>query len=248
MEKNPTWVNTTQHNTKTPKNMSSSPRPRIISIEGNIGSGKSTLIEELKTRYANNPEIIFLQEPVDLWQSIYQESDGKTMLELFYENQSKYSFAFQVMAYMSRLRMIKEEVEKAMINGKVNTIVMERSMEADREIFAKMLYEDGLIEECMYKIYELMSNDGLKEFSTDGVIWLNTPPHECHKRIASRARHGEESIQIDYLIKCDHYHRDWLLGNTQYANNHSDGFIHIVDGIDGCFLFLEGVGPPTTPI
>ena len=196
-------------------------RPRIISIEGNIGAGKSTLVEQLKKRYADNTDIVFLQEPVDSWQAITQS--GKTMLELFYENQQKYSFAFQVMAYMSRLRMIKDEVEKAGSEN-VKTIVMERSLEADREIFAKMLFEDGMIEECMYKIYQLMSDDGLLDYSSDGVIWLNTPPDECHRRIAVRSREGEALIGLEYLTKCDNYHRDWLLGK------YSNGFIFIVDG------------------
>lgn len=189
-------------------------RPCIISIEGNIGAGKSTLVKELKTRYADRSDIVFLQEPVDAWSDITQE--GKTMLELFYENQNKYSFAFQVMAYNSRLKMIKEEIDKA-VRGETNvkTVVMERSLEADRYIFAKMLFEDGMIEECMYKIYLQMSDDGLKEYAADKVIWLDTEPDECHRRIASRGREGEDLIGLDYLVKCDRYHRDWM----EYADN-----------------------------
>lgn len=184
-------------------------KPRIISIEGNIGAGKSTLVEKLKIRYANRKDIVFLQEPVDAWANITQ--NGKTMIELFYDDQKKYSFAFQVMAYMSRLRMIKNEIELA--SGPTNTIktiVMERSLDADRQIFAKMLFEDGMIEECMYKIYKLMSDDGLKDFSSDGLIWLTTPPEECSRRIRTRAREGEGLIELEYLEKCDKYHREWL--------------------------------------
>ena len=60
-------------------------RPRLLSIEGNIGAGKSTLVELMKQRYQDREDIIFLQEPVDIWNTIQQ--NGKTMLELFYENQ-----------------------------------------------------------------------------------------------------------------------------------------------------------------
>jgi hypothetical protein len=42
--------------------------PRLVSIEGNIGSGKSTLIEKLKKKHQNNKKILFLQEPVGLWE------------------------------------------------------------------------------------------------------------------------------------------------------------------------------------
>ena len=183
-------------------------RPYIISIEGNIGAGKSTFVAELKILYADRKDIVFLQEPVDAWAEITQ--DGKTMLELFYENQKKYSFAFQVMAYMSRLRMIKAEIEKALILSDTKIIVMERSLDADRHIFAKMLYEDGMIEKCMYEIYQLMSDDGLKEYSSDGIIWLNTGAEECHRRIGKRGREGEEKIGMEYLEKCDRYHEEWL--------------------------------------
>ena len=184
--------------------------PRIISIEGNIGAGKSTLVEELKIRYANRNDIVFLQEPVDAWAEITQ--DGKTMLQLFYDNQKKYSFAFQVMAYMSRLRLIKNEVDRAK-KMNIKTIVMERSLDADRHIFAKMLHADDMIEECMFKIYELMSDDGLREYSSDGTVWLTASPKECLRRIGIRGREGEQSIGLDYLEKCDLYHQEWL-GNV----------------------------------
>jgi signal recognition particle GTPase len=43
-------------------------RPRIVSLEGNIGAGKSTLIEKLKKKYNGNPKILFLPEPVNIWE------------------------------------------------------------------------------------------------------------------------------------------------------------------------------------
>ena len=41
---------------------------KIISIEGNIGSGKTTLFEKLKTDI--RPKCGFLREPVDIWNHI----------------------------------------------------------------------------------------------------------------------------------------------------------------------------------
>ena len=84
---------------------------KIISIEGNIGSGKSTLVSLLKDTFENtksNPyDVIFLQEPVDEWENI-KDSAGNTMLEKFYQDQEKYSFPFQMMAYISRLALLKK--------------------------------------------------------------------------------------------------------------------------------------------
>ena len=108
---------------------------KIITIEGNIGSGKSTLLENLKNELIiTNEKVIFMKEPVDEWEDI-KDSNGNTMLQKFYENQEKYSFPFQMMAYISRLKLLKETVEKYP-NA---TIISERSLYTDRYVFAKIL-------------------------------------------------------------------------------------------------------------
>ena len=56
--------------------------PIIISIEGNIGSGKSTLVDNLKQLYHNSNDIHFLQEPVDVWNTI-TDNDNKFLAFLF---------------------------------------------------------------------------------------------------------------------------------------------------------------------
>ena len=50
-------------------------KPILISIEGNIGSGKTTIIEQMQKRINNN-KILFLREPVDLWESI-KDNEGE---------------------------------------------------------------------------------------------------------------------------------------------------------------------------
>ena len=70
---------------------------RIISIEGNIGSGKSTFVKELEYYcHANikDVKIHFLQEPVDIWNNV-QNLEGKNIIECYYDNQEKYAFPFQ---------------------------------------------------------------------------------------------------------------------------------------------------------
>ena len=86
----------------------------LFSIEGNIGSGKSTLIRALKKEFKtiSDMQVIFVDEPVAQWETI-QSEDGKNMIELFYGNTARYSFAFQMMAYISRLALLQE----AMIVG-----------------------------------------------------------------------------------------------------------------------------------
>ena len=83
---------------------------KIYSIEGNIGSGKSTIIKILKEHFKSNDNIIFLLEPVDEWNTICD--NDKTILEKYYENKKQYAFSFQMMAYISRLSQLKEALKK----------------------------------------------------------------------------------------------------------------------------------------
>lgn len=84
---------------------------RIISIEGNIGSGKSTLLNHMKEALKDHENVVFLKEPVDEWELI-RDKDGKTMLQKFYADQDRYSFAFQMMAYISRLALLRDTIKE----------------------------------------------------------------------------------------------------------------------------------------
>jgi deoxyadenosine/deoxycytidine kinase len=119
----------------------------MISIEGNIGSGKSTFLKYLKEHLASD-KICFLDEPVDDWLSIVDTND-KNIIERYYDDQKKYAFSFQMMEYISRLSLLK----KALQNNTYDYIIMERSLFTDKNVFCKMLYDDNLIEKIEYSIY-----------------------------------------------------------------------------------------------
>jgi deoxyguanosine kinase len=129
---------------------------KIISIEGNIGSGKTTLLRNLRDKYSNNREynghhIMFLKEPVDEWEKMV-DSDGNTMLQKFYANQEKYSFAFQMMAYISRLKILRDAIKHIEEQGYSKAIIFtERCLYTDKYVFAKMLYDQGKIEDVCYQ-------------------------------------------------------------------------------------------------
>ena len=179
---------------------------KIITIEGNIGSGKSTLLEILKNELIiSGKKIIFMKEPVDEWEDI-KDFNGNTMLQKFYENQEKYSFPFQMMAYISRLKLLKETVEK----NQDAIIISERSLYTDKYVFAKMLYETNKIEDVSYQIYCKWFDTFVKDYPITGIIYVKTDPEICHDRVAKRSRVGESNIPLDYLVSCDTYHDDML--------------------------------------
>ena len=184
---------------------------KIFSIEGNIGSGKSTLINNLKK---NNINLIYLPEPVDLWNEI-KDSNGVTIIEKYYQDQKRYAFPFQMMAYISRVSQIRQKFETDAI------ILTERCVFTDREIFAKMLYDDKKIEEIEYAIY-LRWFDEFR-CNLDGIIYLKTIPETCFNRIKIRSRPGED-IPLSYLQNCHHYHEQWI-NKKEYPTLILDGEI-----------------------
>lgn len=179
--------------------------PTIISIEGNIGSGKSTFVKILKEYIDENYHQMayFLEEPVSTWQNINSE-DGKNIIECFYANQEKYSFSFQMLAYISRLALLQEAIQKG-----YEYIFTERCVFTDKNVFAKMLFDSGKIDKINYEIYNKWFNHFLGDISDYKYIYIKTDPNIAHERVTKRARSGEE-IPLDYLIDCSRYHDNWL--------------------------------------
>jgi deoxyadenosine/deoxycytidine kinase len=177
---------------------------QIITIEGNIGSGKSTLLEHLKKKY-NVDNIIFLREPVDEWENIKDEH-GVSILQKFYADQKTYSFSFQMMAYISRLALLKEAVEK----NPNAIIITERSLITDKMIFAKMLYDSGHIQHIEYQIYSKWFECFANDYPINKVVYVNSCPEICFSRIYERSRLGESVIPLTYLTRCDDYHKNMI--------------------------------------
>ena len=178
----------------------------IFSIEGNIGSGKSTLVKELKKSVPNilEKKVVYVQEPVNEWSKI-KDKKGETILEKFYANQHKYAFSFQMMAYISRLALLRNIVRE----NPDAIIITERSVFTDREVFAKMLYDEGKIEEVDYQIYLKWFDEFIEEIPITGLIYVTTTPEKSKERVDLRARAGE-SIPLSYLQRCHNYHETWI--------------------------------------
>ena len=194
--------------------------PILISIEGNIGTGKSTLIERYKLEYSKyiKPEvkICFISEPIDIWNSVSDEN-GVNILEKFYDNQHKYAFSFQMMAYISRLSVLKKALKQ-----NYDIIIMERSLFTDYAVFAKMLYDDKIIELIEYTIYLKWFNEFIEDIPKIFNIYIKVDPTIAANRVIKRNRLGE-NIPLSYLETCHMYHEKWLLSVN--SNN-----ILILDG------------------
>jgi len=200
-------------------NANSKEKALIYSIEGNIGAGKTTFLRTIEEKlcHQSRTDIRIIYEPVDLWSNIKDETQ-KTILQNFYENPAKYAFAFQILAFTTRLHLLRTEISKY---PDCNIFLCERSLEADANVFAKMLFEDGLMDTLSYQIYRQLYENSISEFSADAIIYLRMLPNVCKQRVAIRDREGEQTMSFDYLQKCHQYHESWLSDDSNEETHQS---------------------------
>ena len=175
--------------------------PIIISLEGNIGAGKSTLLMNLSKAH---PEWCFVYEPVDEW--MQPDFTGRTLLQNFYEDKRRWAYTLQNAALMSRSKALIDAIE----GSECKVFVTERSIDADKNTFAKMLVADGNMTPLESSLYEKTFEQVVKVTpKVSGFIHLDTPVTICQDRIHKRGRAGE-AIEVEYLDALDSYHFAWL--------------------------------------
>jgi deoxyadenosine/deoxycytidine kinase len=181
--------------------------PVVISVEGNIGSGKSTIINALKefSPQIEGVDVVYVDEPVKQWEDI-KSKDGKNMIELFYADPVKYSFAFQMMAYISRLTLLKEAIE----NNPRSIIITERCLLTDFNIFASMLHDQGKILDEEFSIYTKWFHYFQQDVEMSAIIYVYCEPEVSHERCVKRSRAGESPITLEYLTECHDKHDLWI--------------------------------------
>ena len=204
----------------------------LIYIEGNIGTGKSTFVRLLSTYIAQlrvkSFNATLSQEPVDEWLET-RDSDGQNILEKFYEDQTQWSFTFQMNSFIRRAHKIQtertklEEDTQELYNSVKNTdkefsksleplLLAERSIYTDRHCFAVNCHESGKMTKMEYDIYCRWNDWISKEFNLrpDGYIYLRCDPEVNTQRIIKRSREGECGIPIEYLQKLHEHHDLWM--------------------------------------
>lgn len=178
-----------------------------IYIEGNIGAGKSTYVNFLKNLYATRYK--FLVEPVETWRS-YTDDSNVNLLDNFYRDQSRWSYTFQMAAFMTRIRDIK----RCETENPDTSLIIERSVFSDRHCFAELGYLNGAISKMEWEIYNDWYNWLSKEFTdtiqADIIIYLKCPPEECARRIAERNRSEECGIPLEYLSDLHDRHESMM--------------------------------------
>lgn len=181
--------------------------PKIISLEGNIGAGKSTFALLLKEKF---PEYKIILEPVDSWTNI-KDKNNKNLLQYFYEDKNRWAYTFQNYAYITRIRQMLISIKNLKDD---DIIITERSIWTDKNIFAKMLYDDGSLSELEWQCYNTWFDFFNENIKLSAIIYINTDPKINYERIQIRNRISENNIPMDYLENLNRYHDEWILNEN----------------------------------
>lgn len=180
-------------------------KKKWIVVEGNIGSGKTSLLEYIKIKHNNKVEII--KEPIDIWQSIHDEN-GNNLFELYCNNPQEYAFIFQYFVFKSRIKSC-DHPQKCKLR------ISERSIFTDKHVFMNAMinckYIKYLESKCYMEIFDWLSSKFKKP---DAIIYLRTDPLVSLQRKYNRSRKGEESIDINYIKLIHDNHEKWLHDNN----------------------------------
>jgi deoxyadenosine/deoxycytidine kinase len=167
----------------------------ILSLEGNIGAGKTTFLTALAERF---PDYQIVLEPIEEWTKKYGES---SILELFYADKARWAFTFQVCAIQTLVAAVKK------VSAEKTIVITERSALTSRFVFAQMLKDAGFITELEWSLYLRIFDEYALPIS--GIIYMDTDPVTSAERILKRGRPGE-TVSLEYLMDLDVRHRDWL--------------------------------------
>ena len=193
----------------------------LISVEGNVGAGKSTLIELLKDRHE---DWIFIAEPVGEWSAI-KNSGGESLLEMYYKDKDRWSYSFQSCALLSRFQNIQEALLLPSKSKKFKGIsseeeghdtrsvfVTERCLDTDYHVFAKMLRDNGSMDRLEFELYDRLFQHLRVSMTTQlsAIILVDTCPVDCLGRIKTRNRMGESNLSLEYLSVVERYQQDWM--------------------------------------
>ena len=171
----------------------SQPRPTLITIEGTIGSGKSTVMRALREAFSE-AGVAFVEEPVDKWTT----GGSVNVLDAMYTGKISQP-AFQLMALATRVGPVSRMLRESRV------VIAERSIWSDRVVFAEL----GLTEPATRTAYELAHDalrDALPADLEEKFFLLDVPVPVALTRIAERGRPEEIGIDADYLQKLEDGH------------------------------------------
>jgi hypothetical protein len=162
-------------------------------VAGNIGSGKSSLTRLLSTTLG--------------WTPMFESVEDNPYLADFYGDMKRWSFALQVYFLSNRFRS-----HKAITEG-TRSVVLDRVIYEDAEIFARNLFEIGSMTERDYLNYRALY-DVMTEYlhPPDLLVYLRANVTTLQRQIERRGRDFEQRIAPEYLERLNTHYERWIDG------------------------------------
>ncbi|MCC5940264.1 MAG: deoxynucleoside kinase [Balneolaceae bacterium] len=187
---------------------------KYIAIAGNIGAGKSSLTTLLGKNFG--------------WDTYYESVDDNPYLSDFYDDMRRWSFNLQIYFLSSRFKH-----QKTLMNTE-KSLIQDRTIYEDVEIFAKNLHEMGLMSDRDYNNYCALFTEMVSYLKPpDLLIYLRAEVPTLVRQIQQRGREYENTIRIEYLEKLNRLYEDWIdrydqekliidTDNLDFVNNEED--------------------------
>lgn len=164
---------------------------KFIVIAGNIGAGKTTLVEILSNRLGFSP--------------FYEPHEENPYLADFYEDMENWSFHSQIYFLTRRLKIHKELL---LAEG---SVVQDRSVYEDAEIFARNLFLQGDFSTRDYNVYQDLYHTLASLLPPPNLmVYLRASVDTLLQRIAKRGREYEAGISRGYLARLNQLYEDWM--------------------------------------
>ncbi len=165
----------------------------FITVAGNIGVGKSTLTQLLAERLG--------------WEPVFEAVTENPYLADFYEDMRRWSFHSQVFFLSRRLQQHHQLLQKQ------NSVIQDRSVYEDAEIFARNLYRQGHFSERDWNCYlDLYNTLATLLRPPHLVVYLQASLATLRRRIGQRGRGYEQSISDEYLAQLNELYDAWAAG------------------------------------
>ncbi len=166
---------------------------KFVAVAGNIGVGKSTLVALLCQNLT--------------WQPFYEPVAENPYLVDFYADMRTWAFHSQIFFLTHRLRMHRQ------LLAHPTSVLQDRTVYEDAEIFAENLYQQGLIQPRDYNTYHELY-EVLTGFlpPPDLVVYLRASVSTLFSRISNRGRDFERQITTEYLEQLNVLYESWIAG------------------------------------
>jgi deoxyadenosine/deoxycytidine kinase len=193
-----------------------------ISVDGNISSGKSTLVSKLaeffpKATGESGNSLFSLEivpEPLEKWCNL----NGHNLLDMFYKDSAKNNFLFQHYVQLTRLMdTVKGSADNEPdSSSKTKVRVMERSLQNNRYCFLELAKRNERMHPAEFTVLAEWYNFLEKnlDLNLDLIIYLRIKPETAFSRMKARGRVEEDSCPFEYLRDLHESYEDWLIKKT----------------------------------